>query len=59
MRLDGGDKSLLFNNFFVYSIFPTLLPPETSIGKGCFIDTSILYSGLYVNDMLKVALLLI
>ena len=59
MHLGGGAMSLLFNNLFVNSVFPTPLPPETSIEKGCFSETSILYCSLYVNDMLKVALLLI
>ena len=34
MRTGGGATSLLFNNFFVNSVFPTPLLPETSIKKG-------------------------
>ena len=59
MRLGGGVMSLLFNYFFVNSVFPTTLLPERSIEKGCFSETSILYRSLYVNGVLKVALLLI
>ena len=51
--------SLPINNLFVNSVLPTSLTPETSIEKGCFSETSILYCSLYVNDMLKVAFLLI
>ena len=33
MRSGGGAMSLLFNNLFVISVFPTPLPQEMSIGK--------------------------
>ena len=42
---------LLFNSFFVNSVFPTALSPEKSIEKVCFIDTSILYRSLYVCNI--------
>ena len=51
--------SLHYNNLFVNSVFPTPLPPETSIQKGSFSETSILYRSFYVNDTLKIALLFI
>ena len=51
--------SFLFNNSFVNFVFPTPLPPERRIEKGCFSETSMLNRSLYVNEMLKVALLLI
>ena len=59
MRSGTGAMSLPFNNFFVNFVFPTPLPAETSIEKGCFSETSILYHNFYVNDILKVALLFI
>ena len=59
MRSGGGAMRLPFNNFFLNYIFPTPLPPETSIEKGRFSETSILYCSFYLNHILKVALLFI
>ena len=56
MSSGGGAMSLLFHSFFVNSVFPTPHPPEKSIEKRCFSETSILYRSLYVNGMLKVPL---
>ena len=59
MRSGGGAMSLLFNNLFLNSAFPTTLPLDTSIEKGRFSETSILYHGFNVNDILNVALIFI
>ena len=59
MRSGGGAMSLVFNNFFVNSIFPTPLPPETSIEEGQLSEKSILYCSLYGYVLLKVVLSLL
>ena len=59
MHSGGGAISLLFDNLFVNSVFPTPLLAETSIEIGCFSETSILYHSLYGNEKIKVAVLFI
>ena len=49
--------SLLFNNYFINSVFPTPFPQGTGIEKRCFSETLILFRSMYANGMLKVALL--